>query len=150
MATTDDNVTLREFIDSRLDSHDLLHVQHDQAHAREHEATDTAISKAEKATGTALTRAQEVVEERFKATNEWRMAMNDRERSFVQKSEYESRHDTLRQRLDSLEDSGIARTTREQERERAASRTMAFIGLAAAVGGFILSLMARLLGIGVS
>ena len=145
---TDSLVSLREFIQAQFDSHNLLHGQHDSAHDREHKATDLAISKAEQATGTALIRAQEATDERFKAQNEWRSAMLDRERQFIQKSEYLPGHETLKQRLDVLEDAGIARTTREQERERAMARTMGLIGLAAAVGGFVLSLLTRLLGIG--
>ena len=61
---------------------------------------------------------------------------------------YQSAHEALKTRIDTLEDAGIERTTREQERERAQVRTMAFIGLLAAVAGFLLSLLSSLLGIG--
>lgn len=141
---------LRDLIEAKLASHAELHRQHEEAHTREHKMTDLAILKAEQATGTALTRAQEVVDERFKAANEWRGAMNDRERTLVQKAEWGLALTALQARLDKLEDADIARATREQERERALTRTMALIGLAAAVGGFILSLLTRLLGIGAS
>jgi hypothetical protein len=61
---------------------------------------------------------------------------------------YQQAHEVLKQRIDALEDAGIARTTREQERDRSTVRTMALIGLAASVGGFLMSLLARLLGLG--
>ncbi len=152
-------VSLREYVEARLDAHDKLHNHHEQAHTREHHATDLAITKAENATNTALLRSQEVVNERFRASNAWREQFGELTRSFITKTEYEPRHSVLIERMESmddthqrrlgvLEDANIVRTTREQERERAMARTMALIGLAAAVGGFLLSLLTRLLGIG--
>jgi hypothetical protein len=157
--TTDDAVSLRAYLESRLDNHDKLHEQHEVAHNREHTSTDLAISKAEQATSTALTRAQEVVDERFKVSNAWREQFSELTRAFITKTEYEPRHAVLIERMESmdsthqrrlgvLEDANIIRSTREQERERAMTRTMALVGLAAAVGGFMLSLVTRLLGIG--
>jgi hypothetical protein len=135
--------------DERWVGHRREHEIHDQFHSREHETNELAISKQETATTAALQRSQEVIDARFETTNEWRGAFSDREREFMTKAEYQSAHGSLVLRIDSLEDKDIARTTREQERERAQLRTMALIGLAAAVGGFMLSLVTRLLGIAV-
>lgn len=142
-----DPVTLRELMEARFNAHADLHKQHDGAHDREHKATEEAISKAETSTATALTRAEEVVTARFAAQNEWRQAMNDRERNFLTKAEYQAAHDPLLKRLDSLEDAELARATRETERASAQVRTMALIGLVATVVSVMLSVLIRL-GIG--
>lgn len=134
--------------DERWDSHHREHETHDAFHQREHAANEVSLNKAEMATSAALQKAQEVIDARFNATNEWRGAFSDRERDFLTRAEYGAQHGALMQRLDQLEDKDIARSTREQERERAQLRTMALIGLAAAVGGFLLSVATRLLGIG--
>lgn len=149
--TADTPVTLREFVQTQFDSHNQLHGQHDSAHMREHESTNLAISKAEAATATALQRAQEVTDERFKGVDERIKNVNDvrtemrvREQQFVQRTEWDSRG----LRIDALEDANIARIAREGERERALTRTMSLIGLAAAISGFVLALVTRLLGLG--
>jgi len=134
--------------DERWDSHHREHAIHDNFHQREHVQNENALEKQERVTQTALARSQEVIDARFETTNEWRGAFSDREREFMTKAEYVANHGSLVLRIDSLEDKDIARTTREQERERAQLRTMALIGLAAAVGGFLLSVFTKLLGWG--
>ena len=133
-------------IDGRWGSHLREHEQHDIFHKREHDATEASIAKQEHATSTALQRAQAVIDTRFEATNEWRGAFTDREREFLSKTEYRATLVSTQARIDALEDKDIARSTREAERERAQLRTMTLIGLAATVGGFLLSVFARLLG----
>jgi hypothetical protein len=141
---SDDTVSLRQYLEARLSAHDELHRAHEAAHEREHKATEMAISKAEIATNNALIKTDEVVTARFTAQNEWRAAMLDRERQFLNRSEYEA----MRARVDSLDIAETRRSEREQIRERAQIRAMSLIGVAAAVGGFLLSLVVRLLGVG--
>jgi hypothetical protein len=141
---SDDTVSLRQYLEARLGAHDELHRAHEAAHEREHKATEMAISKAEIATNNALIKTDEVVTARFTAQNEWRAAMLDRERQFLNRSEYEA----MRARVDSLDIAETRRAEREQIRERAQIRAMSLIGVAAAVGGFLLSLVVRLLGVG--
>lgn len=140
-------ISLREYIEARLDAHDLLHEQHTQAHDREHKASEMAIAKSESASQTALARAQETIDARFESTNEWRGAFSDRERSFLTKVEYQSAHNALLARIDKLEDAEIARVTREAERERSQIRLMALVGLGATLISVALSVLIRL-GIG--
>jgi hypothetical protein len=142
-----DAVALRDHLQALLDAHKEAHHQHELAHDREHRATELAISKAESVVSTALARSQETTDERFKAANAWRMLVTEREREFLQKTEYNPRHEVLVSRVDTLEDRAIALATRDQERERASLKTMSLIGLLAVVGGFVLSLVVRLIGI---
>lgn len=148
---------LQRQIDGRWKSHLREHSLHDTFHQREHDATETAIEKQERTTAQALDRAQQVIDTRFEATNEWRGAFTDREREFLSKSEYSAAHTGLLARLDVLEDADIARRTREAERELTSARQreedrarltrlIAIVGVSASLGGFLLSLLAKLLG----
>ncbi len=144
-------------IDGRWASHLREHELHDVFHQREHDSTEVAIEKQERTTQQALERAQQVIDTRFEATNEWRGAFTDREREFLSKSEYSAQHSALMLRLDVLEDADIARRTREAERELTTARQreedrarltrlIAIVGVSASLGGFLLSLLAKLLG----
>ena len=148
----DDAAELRAILDGRRTLNDERwafhlreHALHDTFHQREHDSTEAAIDKAEIGTKEALHRSESVLNERFAATNEWRQAFGDREREFLTKTEYRGGRDAVTARLDVLEDKELTRSTREIERADAQRRTMALIGLAATVGGFLLSLTAFLL-----
>jgi hypothetical protein len=101
----------------------------ERGHEREHELAQRALQI-----------AADLAAQNKADSNEWRAAMTDRERTFATKAESEA----VSMRLELLERSDVARTTREQERERAQVRTMALIGLGATVVSVALSVLIRL------
>lgn len=78
-----DDISFRDYVDRRFD--DLLRTI-DLTRAADKEAVKVALDAAKEAVGVALTAQKEWRE----AANEWRGAMSDRERTFVQKGELEN------------------------------------------------------------
>jgi hypothetical protein len=125
-------VSIRDYFEKLFVLHAHAHAEHNEAHTREHKASQDAIDLAAK-----------LASQNKSDANEWRAAMTDRERTFVK---YDLL-DGLISRVTKLENSELTRFVRDEERGKQQSRTMTLIGAAAAIGGFILSLLARLFNI---
>jgi predicted nucleic acid-binding Zn-ribbon protein len=77
--------------------------RYEQRFKQQEKATDTAFIAQEKAIQAALaaakeavTKAENAVEKRFDNTNEWRGAMQDRDRDLMPRKEIEQRFDSVR------------------------------------------------------
>lgn len=129
---TDGNgpLTFREYFQEQIDHEQELREKSWTAHRREHEVADRA-----------LILSAELARQNKADANEWRSAMSDRERTFLTRGEAEG----MTLRLGVLERSDIARTAREQERERAALRTMAVIGLTATIISVAFTILIRVI-----
>lgn len=149
-----DGPSLREYFDRLFEEHAEAHKSHQIAHDREHGFAQRAID-------TAATLAKENKAD----ANEWRAAMNDRERTFATKVEVRGymdastvTHEAMSNRVAKLEEDQIKRQEREtikqrneaEERrtaENRARRDMWAIGVAVGVIVFLINLIIRLAGL---
>ena len=92
---------LRRELKLTWDSHEREHVQHEQAHGREHQFAQDAIDK-----------AAELAKENKAASNEWRAAMNDRETRFATKEDVKA----ILFRLDNIERAALVANERDRIR----------------------------------
>lgn len=134
--------TLREYIERLFKDHDSAHNDHERFHAREHDFAQKAIDK-----------ASELASQNKADANEWRAAMNDRERTFPTKAELSA----VSEKVVALEQAEIRRVENERLRligeaeekrnlERAQTRQQWLIGLAVGTGAVLVNLIIRLLG----
>jgi hypothetical protein len=94
---------LREIIETRLDSSeenlgrraDSFQLQMDQRFAAAQSAVEAALASAEKA----VSKAEAAAEKRFEAVNEFRSALTDQTRLFLPRTEYDSNHKALEDRI---------------------------------------------------
>lgn len=126
-------VSLRDYLDSEIEHERELREAQQASHGREHVLAERALELA------ATLAAQNKVD-----SNEWRATMSDRERAFLPRLEFATGHDGLSARLVVLERADIARSTREQERERQTLRNMALIGLLATIVSVAFSIVIKL------
>lgn len=150
--TNPPSVSLRDFIDEKFDhvddsfaQHQREHLQHDAAHKREHEDSQKAID-----TASTLAKQNKI------DANEWRGAMNDRERTLATKVDIQ----TLTDAVNALKTAETKRAEREALRlvaeaeEKASSkdrqsatqwRTGLLVGLSATIGSVLINLVLRLM-----
>jgi|GEM_PF-4336203 len=95
---------LRRELSITWKAHEREHEQHDKAHNREHEFTADALKV-----------AAELAKETKRDANEWRAAMDDKDKTLATKADISAIVD----RLDKIERAAIAREAHEQERLRA-------------------------------
>jgi hypothetical protein len=136
---------LRRELKIEWDAHKESHTQHELAHAREHRESEKAIENAAK-----------LVEQNKKDSNEWRGAMDDREKTLATKVDV----GTLTKSIDDLRTAEIRRV--EQERQRTADmaedkadalaarnrdqwRVGLIVGVLATGGSILINLVIRLL-----
>ena len=95
--------TLKEYLDSKIDGIDVKVESNDKRYAAvfnaQEKATVAALAAAEKAT----TKAEETAAKKADAQNEWRQAMNDRERILMPRLEQESLNRSIDVRITALE-----------------------------------------------
>lgn len=123
--------TLREYIDKLFGTHESAHDDHERFHAREHEFAQRAIDK-----------ASELADANKADANEWRSAMNDRERNFPTRIELSA----VSEKVDKLEDAEIRRAEKESIKDKEQSRQQWLIGLAVLIASISTNLIIRLLG----
>jgi len=102
MATTDDGITLREYVDlavnriadsvTSLESRMTeINTQHNQSHMREHGMTELAVQKAEQA-----------MQERLAGMNEFRAQITDERGSYLTKAEFARFEEGSNKELDAI------------------------------------------------
>jgi len=135
---------LRRELKLTWDAHEREHIQHEAAHAREHQFTQTAIDTAAK-----------LAENNKADANEWRASMTDREVKFATKADV----DAILERLDKIERAGLVASEREtvrianeveekrdQERRQARGQWVVglVVGLMATFGSVLINIVIRL------
>jgi len=137
-------VALRDRLDLIWANHEREHLQHEAAHAREHQFSQAAIDTA------AL-----LAKENKADANEWRETMNDRERNFATKADIATISMTLaelktaeikRVETERLSKEQMARD-REDQNDRLRSnqwKVGLLVGIAATVGSLAINLIIRL------
>lgn len=137
---TDDIPATRREVALIWEGHQREHIQHDIAHGREHASTEKALDV-----------AAELAKENKEAANEWRGAMDDRERNFVTRADLQG----MDHRVELLEASEIRRAeneklrlvaeaeSKQRDQERARSQQWR-VGLMVGVGATVISLFLNL------
>jgi hypothetical protein len=87
--------TLRQYILSLID-------QHDRQYRERFEAQNTQVAMALAAAEKAVGKAETATERRFEGVNEFRSAMDDQQRLFLPRKEYEAMVHTMTERVDLL------------------------------------------------
>jgi hypothetical protein len=99
--------TFKEYLDAKVEGIDAKVEGNDKRYASvfnaQEKATVAALAAAEKATS----KAEETAAKKAEAQNEWRAAMNDRERILMPRLEQEGLNRALADRIKALEDSRI-------------------------------------------
>ncbi len=111
-------VELRDFILRILDERDKRYSQladeREKRYEQRHEADQEAVSAALQAAKEAVTVAAEQTKLWQSASNEWRGAMQDRERMFLPRPEYDAAHKQVTDRLDEITRQVIANMSRQE------------------------------------
>ncbi len=92
--------TLKEYLDAKIDGNDK---RYGSIFDAQEKATVAALAAAEKATS----KAEETAAKKADAQNEWRAAMNDRERILMPRLEQENSNRAIEARVKALEDTRI-------------------------------------------
>ncbi|HZO69384.1 MAG TPA: hypothetical protein VFB74_30700 [Kribbellaceae bacterium] len=96
MSGEQDEVSLREYVEAMFAERDKA-IQ--AALLAQEKAVEAALSSAEKA----ITKADVAAEKRFDSVNEFRRTLSDQTATFITRTEYTARHETLTQRVDNVE-----------------------------------------------
>lgn len=141
MTTPETGPTLKEYFEKLFSLHATAHIEHTEAHAREHAFAQDAIK-------TAATLSKENKED----ANEWRSTMDDRERTFATKQDIAG----LSDKISILQNSEIKRAETERLRliheseekrqdERRQSRQQWTVGIAVGLFTFFSALLVNIL-----
>lgn len=136
-----DGPSLREYVERLFADHQRAHAEHNASHRDAHEFTESAVKTAES-----------LAQQNKEDANEWRGAMNDRERLFVPRPEIEALEDRINkleagdirdETRDRLEETAkMARNEAERDRRR---REQIIWGVAVGLASIIINLFLRLL-----
>src|SRR5512142_1452367 len=116
------SVALRDYLEQKIGALQILVNERDARYASQFVAAEKAVNTALASAQEAVRKAETSTEKRFDSVNEFRSALSDQTKSFLPRSEYDSRHTDLERRIGKLEEANAARsgvdTTVLQERQQ--------------------------------
>lgn len=137
----DSNIaTLKELLESEICAIRKTISESDRRYEQRFDAQEKATMVAIGSAKEAVNKAETANERRFDAVNEFRGQLNDQANTFLPRSEYSARHETLENRVSEITD----RLNRSEGQSKGSEITMGRIYAAIAAVGVILGILVLL------